>query len=809
MNLFLVFFLLFGSMAFAETNEEELFATAQRAFDDGFHDVAIRYLEEFLPKYYQSPKIAQARLLLGQCYFFKNDYPKALSLFKGLDNIPEKDLLLFWRGETYLKLSDYSKAQDNYDELLNFFPESPYVPQALYSLGWSHFDQKQYEQARDVFQRLLDRFPKHPLAEDAFLKRAESTYNAGDYSSAIKEFNDYLSLYPHSAKASEVNLNIADAFYYMEDYTQALAYYEKVVKLSQNPQIVQTAYIGRVWCGIKKNMYESAQKWLKEALDLASIKGLSNEDLMLAQGNLFYEKGDNESAVTAFSQLIGQHPAGERRLEAYLGRANAFYALNKFSKAAEDFKFVLDHRRENQDHELMEKAGLGLGWTFVKMGQVSDGIRAFQGVFAQASRTDVKVNALVQMADAYQDAGKLEESIDLYEDIIKTYASSPFIDYVQYRQAIALLKSDKTDTAAAAFEWLQKNYPSSKYSEDINYYLGIVNYKKGDWVSAAKSMEAFLKSLTHPSEFAPEANYILALSFLNLKQNEEALKTFQKILRLYPNDEDVAKNADIGIAKCQFELGQSKEALKRFKLIVYKYPKTNVEQEALLWLAQYAMKNSQYAEAIDSYTQILERFPDSAPADQINYELAQAYEMQGSLDQALVHYKAVSSKDPALYSRVKLAIAGIFSREFDPSKALGAYQNIVSANPEYSRDAYLKMAQLYRNSQDYENEIATYEKAMKTEQGKASVTNAELLFNIGDAYEAAGGVEKALDYYLKVPAQYPQETAWVVKAYLRIATIFEDRKDWEGAKVTYRKIIQLKTDESKYAQERLDWLKKK
>ena len=130
-------------------------------------------------------------------------------------------------------------------------------------------------------------------------------------------------------------------------------------------------------------------------------------------------------------------------------------------------------------------------------------------------------------------------------------------------------------------------------------------------------MEHFLKKLTHPSEFTPEANYILALSRLNLKQPEEALKVFQKILRLYPNETDIAKNADIGIAKCQFQIGQYKEAVKSFKLIVYKYPKTDVEFEALLWLAQYYLKNADVDSAIDFYKSIIEEFPDS-PQDRSN-----------------------------------------------------------------------------------------------------------------------------------------------------------------------------------------------
>jgi len=791
------------------TTEDELFSTAQRAFDDGFHDVAVRYLEQFLPQYPQSPKANQARLLLGQCYFLSNDYNKALDMFRSVRGDENKDMLLFWLGETYLKLSDYPRARENYQQLLDKFPDSVYIPQSLYSLAWSYFDHKEYAKAGDIFQKLAAQFPKHQLAEDASLKAADCIYNLGDYRRAIAEFEKYMAVYPQTAHAGEIYLNIADAYYYMEDFTQSMAAYEKAIKASSDPAQVQTAYIGRIWCAIKKKSYDQGRKWIKEAMDLSKSKSLPAEDLLLAQGQLLYEQGDWDAAVNAYTDLISQFPSGARRLEGYLGRANAYYLLKKFPEAAEDFKFILEHSRPGPDAEIIEKAGLGMGWTYVKLNSIDEAVRSFRSVLARTAREDTKVNALVQIADAYQDAGRFDEAVRAYDNALKDHPKNPWEDYVQYRQAIAFLKQDKTDPALDGFQRLQKDFPDSKYLEDINYYMGVIEFKKGDWGIAASRMEDFLKGLTHPSDFSPEANYILALSYLNLKQPEEALKIFQKILRLYPDDDAVAKNADIGIAKCESELGQAKEAVKRFKIIVYKYPRTDVEQEALLWLAQYAMKSSQYDQAVDNYNQILEHFPDTTQADEVHYELGQAYEALGNLDQALTSYKAVSARDPALLSKVKLAIAGIFSKEFDPQKALSAYQNIAATDPDYARDAYLKMAQLYRNTQDYQREIEVYGKALKLDQGRSASGNAELLFDIADANEAMGRVEEAVDYYLKVPAQYPDQSAWVVKAYLRVAKIFEDRQDWEGARVTYRKIMQLKTEESKYAQERLDALKKK
>jgi hypothetical protein len=64
----------------------------------------------------------------------------------------------------------------------------------------------------------------------------------------------------------------------------------------------------------------------------------------------------------------------------------------------------------------------------------------------------------------------------------------------------------------------------------------------------------------------------------------------------------------------------------------------------------------------------------------------------------------------------------------------------------------------------------------------------------------------AIENYLKIPYLYTNDKSWMIKAYLRVARIFENKEDWANAGTTYKKILELNTDEAKYAQERLDWI---
>ncbi len=799
---FLIALVCVPHLCLAQTTETDLLSAAQQAFNDGFDDVATRYLEDFLVKYPQSPNLPTAKLLLGQCDFLRGDYGKALDLFEELNQqVDKRDEILFWQGETYLKEGRLHDAQRDYQAVINAFPQSTYVPQALYSLGWSFFQEKEFTFAKQTFLRLIKYFPKHQLSQDAFLRTAECDYNDGRFKDAIADFQGFTAKYPKSNHLCEVNFNIAESLYYLDDFDTAIKFYQKTNVPSCDDNLRIAAYTAQGWCYLKLGKFDDAQNIFKKAENFSKAKGLSPQEVVLGQANLAYESGFYDKALALFTDFIKKYPQSPHWTQGYLGRANVFYLLKRYDEARLDYL----HLENQKDPDIAEKCRFGLGWCEFKVGHIAGALGRFQEVFDHSSEAESKANALVQMGDVYQESSQWDNAAGMYERAKNIYPNNEMMDYVLYRQAIALLKSGKAGAAASVLKSLRDAFPNSKYLEDFDYYMGVISFKKGDWQKSAQTMEMYLKGLARPSAFTPDANYLLALSYLNLKEPEDALKYFQKILRLYPNETDIAKNADIGIAKCQFELGQTLQAVQRFKLIVYKYPRTDAQFDALLWLAQYYLKNGGTDAAIEYYRSIIEMFPDSPQIDQIHYELGQAYEVQGQSDEALGEYKAVSTDDESLKGKTRLAIAGIISKDLDPQRAIAAFKSIIASSPEYAGEAYLKLGQLYRNAQEYEKEIDVYNNALAARKGQ--IDRAEIQFNLADTLEIMSRTEDAIAEYLKIPDLYPNEQAWVVKAYLRVAKIYEEGEDWEGARVTYQKIIQLNVPEAAYAQERLDWIK--
>jgi len=793
-----------------DKEETELFLVAQKAFDDGFYDVAARYINQFFEKYPLSEKRIEANILLGQCYFFQSQYLKAFNIFQDLLQYPQyKDATLFWLGEIYLKGSDYNQAQAQYNQVIANYPDSIYTPQAYYSLGWSFFEQQNYAAAQETFLKFISLFPDNLLAEDAVFKSGECAYNSLKYEDAVHRFKDYVTRFPQSPRHDQAYFYIGESYFYLENYANAVDYYTKANEISHDDKITFIAKVSLGWSHLKLKQFDQSQKFFDEAQLMAQAKNLPSDEILLGQATLYTEMNDYPKALDAYSQMIKNFSDSPRIVEGRLGRANAIYLLERYDEAITEYhKIISQFSTDATFAEIVERARFGLAWTSLKQNNLEQAIKNFEEIINQTKSKVNKASALTQIGDAYQDSGNFNKALEIYDKIVHDFSDSPYTDYVQYRQGIALLKMEKIEAATICFQSLKSNFPQSKYLGEADYYLGVAYFKKKDWTATREQTEKFVKEMPASHELQPEANYILALSTFNLKDPEKAIKIFQKIIANYPDKTDIVNDAEVNIAKCLFELGQDKEALKKFKIIIYKYPQSPIAMESLLWLGDYYLKSLSYENAIFYYQQILDQFPGSEKIPSVRFALSEAYQQSGQLDKALNQLKLIDPKiNRELYAKAQLSVADIFSRNVDALAAIEQYEKIIISGPEFTRDAYAKIARIHQENSDPQKAMEYYTKALKAEPGLSQLKNAEIQFLIGDLFETLNDSKQALEAYFKIPYLYPKEIDWSVKAYLRAARIFEDEEDWGNAQLAYTKIIEYGTDEIKFAQERLSWIK--
>lgn len=143
--------------------------------------------------------------------------------------------------------------------------------------------------------------------------------------------------------------------------------------------------------------------------------------------------------------------------------------------------------------------------------------------------------------------------------------------------------------------------------------------------------------------------------------------------------------------------------------------------------------------------------------------------------------------------------------------ALKTYQQMVKTGEPVPVMTRLRMALLFQQKKNYE--------AAKTEllamwDQRASMTTAlqaETLFWLGEGEHAMRNTDKALDYYLKLAWQYPQENIWALTAMYRASLIYEKRGKYETAKKLLGTVVRnaARKEQREAAKARIDAIDKK
>ncbi|MBI5415205.1 MAG: tetratricopeptide repeat protein, partial [Candidatus Omnitrophica bacterium] len=499
---------------------------------------------------------------------------------------------------------------------------------------------------------------------------------------------DYISQYPKSTHQGEAYFYMGESAYYLEDFLTAVTYYASAAQTAYDQKLTIMAKVSLGWSYMKLEKFKLARQYFDEAYALARDKNMLSDDVLLGRASVYMETREYDQALEAYGELVAAFPSSKKLGEAYLGQANIFYLKGDYGNAVRSYQSLIDKEKdkekgkEKEYQEVSGKAYFGLAWSYLKMGRLDDSIRSFEIIKNTTANKTVKISALTQIGDAYQDVGEMNKAIDVYDGILRDYPESPYTDYVQYRQGIALLKAEKIDAATLSFQTLKTNFPRSKYLNDADYYLALAYFKKGDWAATRDQAGQFMAQAAPDNPFMAEAHYLLGLAAFDLQDYAGALKIFQTIIKNYPSETAMIRNVEAGMAKCYYKMRDDKEAVKRFTALVEKYPRTLVAQDALIWLGDHSLESADYDTAIKYYEKFIADFPGSPRLGLAFYELGQAHQAKGEYDQAVGAYRKVdNSGDAALYAKARLALADIFSKELDSGSALSTYQSIIATSP--------------------------------------------------------------------------------------------------------------------------------
>jgi len=796
------------SFAQQSNKEEETLFVARKAFEDGFYEVSFGLFERFLKDYPDSPKVPEINLLMGECYFHQNRYLDALGKFEELLNNSKardiKDAVLYWIAEVHFKGNNFEKASGYYKMIINDFPKSYYAPAAYYSLGWSFLQQQEYRKAIDSFKALILKFPKETQVKDAAFKIIECLYNLKDYSALKESVKNYLKAYSKdNARFPYLYFYEAEADFYLGNFSDAAENYVKAIKGATDPKVVSLSKLGQAWCYLKLKLYTEAESTFSD-INTADLEKKAVDVLFLGKAILMTETNRINEAASIYDELIKTQPEPSVLIQAYMSKADALYNLAKYNEAIKVYKEALDKtKQENIPSEIADKLHHSLAWAYLKQGEFKEAIAEFQNIVKESDDKTFKVSALCQIGDAYQDSGDYVKAQSAYDSILRDYPDSLYSDYVQYQLGLTFLKASNYEGAILSLLNFRKNYASSKLFDNATYALGLAYFQRQDYESSRQIFEKFDEF--KDSGLKQQSIYLLGTSLFNLGRFSDAIEVFKNLSRLYGQDKELAQKAEYEIADCYYQMGNEKEAMSRFKVLRSKYPESSLTAEIIWWLGEYYYRHNDLSLARRYFLSLIQDFPKSNLVPDAYYAIGSSFEEEARHQEALDNFKKVLQLGKTdLAAQAAVAIADINASVGNSEEALRSYQETAANYPNLTSLTYPKIADIYFKKSNYAEAIEYLRKSLDLVPAKAVP---EIQFKIGEALEAEGLMDEAIEEYLKVTYLSQDNNPQAIKALLRIAQIYEGRKNFADALNVYKKIISMNVEESKFAQERADLIK--
>ena len=267
------------------------------------------------------------------------------------------DDALFLLGKCFFRKLDYQKAERKFIELRENFPKSEFVPESKLWLGKIYIELRDYETAEKTFHQILNTEVKDHISDEARYLLGGLFKHKKDYITAISEFETAAKRAKDKLIRAQSYFEMGECYFEIKNYEKAIESFKKARKYSPDEKI---EYEAMFRAGLT---YQFMGKY-KDAIDIFNnlLGDIVNEDnwpaCRLEIAHCYRLKGDYDTAVAWYLDIIELHPKSVEAADSYfyLGK---IYQENKaeydFAKEYYD-KAPLENARSEKANEARAKS---------------------------------------------------------------------------------------------------------------------------------------------------------------------------------------------------------------------------------------------------------------------------------------------------------------------------------------------------------------------------------------------------------------------------------------------------------------------
>lgn len=519
----------------------------------------------------------------------RKNFVKVIQLRKYVDGIPlkEKDInekmlqadLHYMLAFAYLQLTKPREAGEQFGIVLDKYPDSQQVSDALYYRGMSFMFQADYEKALADFKEYQTRYEDGDLYSDSVFREAVCLYGMGRIEETEETFTMFIDKYPSHSVVSEAYSMRGDIEASKEasiddplTLDRAQTDYRKAIDTARIP--LQASYPAFQ----AAKVYKMESKW-QEIIDLMQYYMNRWEDMAdVAEAIYWIGQGQiqlgqlHEEAIPSYIKTIirfgddPQRQGVDKIITELVNIADTHLTADERDELAVRVKVQLTLIDDDQDvlHLRLQVAQALLEGEDIAMALAADKMESLEDLSITTP------GSLSLMCDVAVNTGNIAQMKRLSDYFIGNFEGSELLWKAYQAQVLALMEEKDYQGALAAIEEAQGQFGVEPFMGWAQIQKGKARYAMGDFEEAEKEYNMALNVPPWRGPVFAEAMYGMGECRMATSDFEGAHGFFQRtylLFKAYDNGDWAAKGY-LAAADCLEKLGRRDDAVQTLKAML-------------------------------------------------------------------------------------------------------------------------------------------------------------------------------------------------------------------------------------------------
>ncbi len=441
---------------------------------------------------------ADANNRVGDCLFISRDYTEAAKYYTNSYSLKsfDPDYALFQRAECKGLNKEYAQKVADLDALVNQFPSSSYIANALFELARTYERINNLDKAIEYYNKLLAQIPESSYTKKTLLQLGLIYYNKNDYNKSLEYYKKVVEKYPNTEESNAAFVGIKNNYV---DMNNADGYFDYSKSTGSAPKVTSSEQDSIFYLASEKKYManeEGSEAQMEEYLTrFPNGSFTTNANFYLAQ--YYYSKAQYSKSLGYYEEVTSK-PDNIFSEQSLLKAGELTFNAGKYDVSSEYFK-RLEKLSTSKWNTLKSRAGV-MRCNY-KLGQYAEAIKAASKLLTSENVTEIMVReANFILASSNYKLLNIDEAYKYFTILAEDTKTAEGAESKHIKAQILYDRGNIKDCENEIMDFISKNSPHQFWLAKSFILLSDVYFAQNDLFQARHTLKSILDNYTNQTD---------------------------------------------------------------------------------------------------------------------------------------------------------------------------------------------------------------------------------------------------------------------------------------------------------------------